>query len=111
LVVDIDPTCPGPFTSVTVVPLTLPTTAPNGIPAPKTDIPGTTPAASAALDNVTLELALVTAPIDVRPMFGVTPKYAFAAPVVLGAVESVTVVPSTTDATVVPNEIPGPCTG
>ena len=54
---------------------------------------------------------LVTDPTDVRPMFGVTPKYAFNAPVVPAVDESVTVVPSTTDATVVPNEIPGPCTG
>jgi hypothetical protein len=44
-------------------------------------------------------------------MFGVTPKYAFNAPVVPAVDESVTVVPSTTDATVVPNGMPGPCTG
>ena len=97
LVVTIPGTAPVPLNIVTDVPLTLPTTAPKGMPAPLIDIPGTIPAASAALANVIVLLPNVRDPTAVRPVFGVIPKYALPEPVAVAACESVTVFPSTTD--------------
>jgi hypothetical protein len=84
-VVIIPPIAPVPLTMVTVVPLTLPTTAPNGMPAPLIDIPGTIPAASAALAKTIVSLPTVNEPTAVRPVLGVTPKKAFVEPVATAA--------------------------
>ena len=62
------------LTRLTVVPVMLPTTVFCGIPTPWTYIPATIPAASAAEAMVTEALALVVAPIAVRPTAGVAAK-------------------------------------
>ena len=62
------------FTRLTVVPLMLPMTVFCGMPTPCTYMPAARPETSAAEAMVTEALALVVAPIAVRPTAGVAAK-------------------------------------
>ena len=102
------PTAVIAFDRVTVVPLTLLTTVPVGMPRPVTLMPAKTPPA-VDVETVTVVAAAVTLTADWVTPSGAGLNATFDAPVAVAAVERMTE-PTPTEAIVVPGASPVPLT-